>query len=88
MPTPSVPAPAPDAESRYPNVERYVEGASKEALGTLFAGLKAELGAMKGPKAEHARKASGALDRAEELLGHLIDVRERLIAEQKSAKRR
>lgn len=88
MPAPSKPAPAPEAESRYPSVERFVERASKEEVGALFGSLKGSLGEVKGPKADQARKAQGALERTEELLGYLIDVRERLVAEQKSPKRR
>jgi hypothetical protein len=88
MPSAAPPSLEPQVESRYPTVERFVESASKEALPGTFEGLRAELATVKGPKAEHAKKAQAALDRAEELFGHLIDVRERLIEEQKGAKRR
>lgn len=89
MPAPSQPAPAPASdESRYPNVERFIERATPEAVAGLFGDLHDQLANVKGPKADHARKAEAAVQRAEELFGILIDVRERLIAEQKSAKRR
>lgn len=89
MPAPSKPAPAPaQDESRYPTVERFIERATPEEVGSLFGDLRDQLGAVKGPKAEHAKKAEVAVQRAEELFGHLVDVRERLISEQKSAKRR
>lgn len=78
----------PPVESRYPTVERFVERASKEELASAFEGVRGELSAVKGPKVEHAKKAQAALDRAEELLSHLIDVRERLLEEQKAAKHR
>lgn len=88
MPSAAPPSLEPQVESRYPSVERFVESATREALPSTFEGLRTELAAVKGPKAEHAKKAQVALDRAEELFGHLIDVRERLIEEQKGGRRR
>jgi hypothetical protein len=69
-------------------VERFIERASKDDIHGLFAGLREQLGGVKGPRAEHAKRAETAVQNAEELFGYLLEVRERLIAEQGSAKRR
>jgi|GEM_PF-5607183 len=85
QPTPSL---EPEVASRYPTVEHFVGQASKESLPGTFAAVREGLSAVKGPRVEHAKKAQVALDRAEELFGQLIDVRERLVEEQGLSKRR
>ena len=70
----------------YPAIATVVDGASRAEVEGLFAELKDGLTAMKGPKAEQARKVSKAIERAEELLSHLLQVREK-IASQRKGKR-
>jgi len=87
MPTPpkQVAAPSPP-EPMYPAIEGFIERASPQDIAQLFAPLKEGLAALKGPKAEQSKKISVALTRTEELLAHLVEVREKLIAESKGRK--
>lgn len=79
----------PPPESLYPVIESFVEVASPQEMATLFEPLKASLAELKGPRKEHAKKVQAAIERTEELLGYLLEVRERLEQEQKqSGKRR
>ncbi|MGA9525091.1 MAG: hypothetical protein WBV82_26765 [Myxococcaceae bacterium] len=74
-------------ESIYPVLESFVEHASPEEVARLFDGVKDGLGALKGPRAEQAKKVQVALERTEELLSHLMQVREKLEVERKSGAR-
>ncbi len=85
-PTPPAAEPLPTAT--YPVVESFIERATPEEVAGLFASVKQELTAVKGPKAEQAKKAQAAISRAEELLGILLETRERLVAEAKASKGR
>jgi citrate synthase len=82
--TPEDAAPA-ASESLYPTIERFAEAATAETVQDVFGSLKAGLGALKGPPATQAPKIGKAVERAEELLTHLLHVREKLEAEQKKA---
>lgn len=75
-------------EPMYPAVESFIESATPEEVTGLFASIREGLDALKGPKAEQSKKVKVALDRTEELLSHLIEVREKLTAEKKGAKAR
>ncbi|MCY1076223.1 hypothetical protein [Archangium lansingense] len=92
MPPPSKQQPAPVAEPlptpSFPAIESFIETASAEEVRSLFSPVKTELANLKGPKAEHAKKAQAAITRAEELLGVLLETRERLVTEAKSKGRR
>jgi hypothetical protein len=66
---------------KYPNLEAFAEQANPEDVVALFAPLKESLGAVKGPRAQHAHKATKGVERTEELLHHLLQVREKLKAE-------
>jgi hypothetical protein len=92
MPPPSKPAAAPAPEPlpapSYPIVESFIERATPEEVGGLFASVKQGLEGLKGPKAEQAKKVQAALSRSEELLGLLVETRERLVAEAKASKGR
>ena len=77
LPTPSFPA-----------IESFIERATPEEVQSLFAPVKNELANLKGPKAEQAKKAQVAIARTEELLGVLLETRERLVAEGKSKGRK
>lgn len=88
MPAPPAPAEPLETQSTYPNLEGFVERASREDLDALFARLKESLGSLKGPRTEQAKKAKVALERTEELLGRLLDLRENLAElRQKPAKK-
>ncbi|HYV49482.1 MAG TPA: hypothetical protein VFA20_31705 [Myxococcaceae bacterium] len=80
-----MPTPSPSAEtisfepqSTYPELEAYVESASREEVEQLFTRLKGSLEALKGPRTEQAKKAKVAVERTEELLGRLLELRENL----------
>jgi hypothetical protein len=73
-------------ESRYPAIEAFAERAKPDEVAAMFAGLKTELANLKGPKAEQAKKISKAVERTEELLQFLIQVREKLESERKGKK--
>ncbi|PTL80519.1 hypothetical protein [Vitiosangium sp. GDMCC 1.1324] len=92
MPPPSKQQPAPAAEPlpapSFPAIESFIERASAEEVQSLFAPVKTELANLKGPKAEHAKKVQTAISRTEELLGVLLETRERLVAESKSKGRK
>ncbi len=78
----SLPAPS------YPAVESFIEGASAEEVQSFFLPIRQGLEGLKGPKLEQGKKVQAALASAEELLGLLLETRERLIAESKGAKGR
>jgi hypothetical protein len=65
----------------YPAIESFIERASAEEIQGLFNPIKEGLDALKGPKAEQGKKVQAALSSAEEILGILLETRERLIAE-------
>jgi hypothetical protein len=77
------PAQAAQVESRYPSIEQFAETASAADVTALFEPIKAGLGALKGPRAEHGKKVGKAIARTEELLSYLLQVRERIEAERK-----
>ncbi|MEW6433496.1 MAG: hypothetical protein AB1730_18475 [Myxococcota bacterium] len=77
------PEPQTQPEPLYPAIESLIEKASAEEITALFAQLKADLGALKGPKAEQGKKAARAVERTEELLSYLLQVREKIQAERK-----
>ncbi|MBX5483694.1 MAG: hypothetical protein IRZ16_17870 [Myxococcaceae bacterium] len=77
-------APTQQTEPMYPVIEAWVERASADDVGAFFAPVKAELDGLKGPRAEQAKKAKAAIARTEELLSHLLQVREKLEAEKKA----
>ena len=83
MPSKSQPPPE-QAEPLYPQIEAYIERASADEMEELFAPLKAGLTALKGPKVDHAKKVNKAIARTQELLTHLLQVRERLETERSS----
>ncbi|MCC6334684.1 MAG: hypothetical protein IT380_11965 [Myxococcales bacterium] len=77
------PEPQPQNEPLYPSIEGFIEKASSEDVSALFSGLKGDLSALKGPKAEQGKKALKSLGRTEELLSYLLQVREKIQAERK-----
>lgn len=70
-------------EPSYPVIEGFVEGATAEAIAGAFKDLKDQLATLKGPKAEQAKKVGKAIERTEELLSYLLQVREKLEADRK-----
>jgi hypothetical protein len=81
------PEPQPQNEPLYPALEGFIEKASADDVAALFSGLKAELAGLKGPKAELGKKALKAVERTEELLSYLLQVREKIQAERKGGGR-
>lgn len=81
-PPPSLPTPS------YPAIESFIESATREQVESLFSPVRQQLGALKGPRADQARKVEAALAHTEELLGLLLQTRERLESEPKGGKGR
>lgn len=81
---PAAPPPQVD-EPKYPHIEAFAEQAGSEDVVELFSPLKESLGAVKGPRAEAAKKAVKGVERTEELLHHLLEVREKLRADRGGA---
>lgn len=77
------PARPPLPEPSYPTIEAFIEKANAADISSAFQDLKAQLDGMKGPKAEQAKKIQKAIDRTEELLSYLLQVREKLEADRK-----
>lgn len=73
----------PASEPMYPVIESFVERANGEDVSHLFDSVRDALTDLKGPKAEQKKKVEKALERTEELLSHLLQVREKLEAEKK-----
>lgn len=67
----------------YPAIEKFIETATAEQIAEAFKGLKGDLAALKGPKAELSKKVGKAVERTEELLSYLLQVREKLEADRK-----
>jgi hypothetical protein len=82
------PAPEPLPTPSYPAIESFIERASAEEIQALFNPIKEGLTALKGPKVDQGKKVQAALASAEELLGILMETRERLIAESQGGKGR
>ncbi len=70
----------------YPVVEAFVERAAPEDVGQFFLSVKEGLQALKGPRAEQAKKIGVAIERTEELLQHLLQVRENIEADRKPSR--
>ncbi len=68
-------------EPKYPHIEAFAEQAGSEDVIGVFAPLKESLQGVKGPRADAAKKAVKGVERTEELLHHLLEVREKLKAE-------
>ena len=65
----------------YANLESFLEQEPRSAVRELFDGTREKLSEAKGTKAANAKKAIGAIDKTEQLLHHLFDVKERLARE-------
>jgi hypothetical protein len=81
----SAPAPKesqlpPLPEPQYPQIEGFIELSGTGDIEALFGPLKESLAGLKGPRADHAKKANKGIQRTEELLSHLLEVREKLRA--------
>ena len=82
--TPAAPAPRePVPEPSYPVIEGFVEKATADDISNLFKDLRGQLSGLKGPKAEQGKKVGKAIERTEELLSYLLQVREKLEADRK-----
>ena len=67
----------------YPSIESFIEKAKAGDVGEAFKSLKSEIEGLKGPRADQGKKVSKAIERTEELLSYLLQVREKLEAERK-----
>jgi hypothetical protein len=85
QPPPSEPTPAP-REPDYPTLEGMSEWATKDDVDALFAPVREALSQLKGPKAQQAKKVEAALESTEELLGQLLQIREKLAEEKGQGK--
>ncbi len=73
------PLPAPS----YPVIEGFIEKASAADIDGTFKDVKEQLAGLKGPRAEQAKKVGKAIERTEELLSYLMQVKEKLEADRK-----
>jgi hypothetical protein len=80
---PSAPPPPQQPEPLYPSIEGLIEKASADDIAAVFGQLKADLAALKGPKADQGKKVLKSVERTEELLSYLLQVREKIHAERK-----
>ncbi len=69
--------------SLYPAIEQFIEHAGAAEVDALFASLKEGLKGLKGPKSEQGKKVQKAVERTEELLQHLLQMREKIEASRK-----
>jgi len=67
-------------ESIYPALESFIEKATADEVSGLFGPIKTGLSDLKGPRAEQGKKIDKSIARTEELLNHLLQVREKLEA--------
>ena len=74
-------------ESSYPHIEIFAEQAGSDDIKEIFGGLKASLADVKGPRAGAAQKAVAGIERTEELLQYLLEVREKIKADRSGAKK-
>jgi hypothetical protein len=81
---PAVPEREPLPQPSYPVLEGFVEKATAADIAKTFKDLKDQLAGLKGPKAEQGKKVGKAIERTEELLSYLLQVREKLEADRKS----
>lgn len=77
------PSRPPMPQPEYPAIATFVDKAEKADIEALFQPVKDGLTAMKGPKADQGKKVSKAIERTEELLSHLLQVREKIASERK-----
>jgi hypothetical protein len=73
-------------EPKYPHLETFAEQAIGEDVILVFGPLKESLASVKGPRVEAAKKAGRGVERTEELLNHLLEVREKLRAGRKTGR--
>lgn len=73
----------PMPQPEYPAIATFVDAAQARDVEALFQPLREGLSAMKGPKAEQAKKVTKAIERTEELMSHLLQVREKIASERK-----
>ena len=83
MPPAKNPPPPAANEPLYPAIEGFIERASADDIANLFDPLKEGLTGLKGPKAEQAKKVGKAIEKTQELLSHLLQVREKLESQRK-----
>jgi hypothetical protein len=67
---------APLPQPEYPTIATFVDVAQPADVDALYRELRGRLEALKGPRAEQARKVTKAIERTEELMHHLLQVRE------------
>lgn len=73
-------------QPEYPAISIFVDAAQPADVEALFKDLKDGLSALKGPRAEQAKKVSKAIERTEELMSHLLQVREKMAAGRKGTR--
>lgn len=81
--TQAPPPPAELPQPQYPSIEAFVEQATASDVEDAFTQIQEGLGALKGPRAQQARKVETAIARTRELLSYLVEVREKLETDKK-----
>jgi len=69
------------ADRAYPGIEIFLETQDRAQVAQCFAATKEALGTLPKLKAEHAKRALGAITQTETLLQQLFDVKEKLSAD-------
>lgn len=72
-----------EVQSNYPAIEGFIDTVPAADIPNTFKDLKEQLAALKGPRAEQAKKVGKAIERTEELLSYLMQVKEKLEADRK-----
>lgn len=85
MPAKSEATAPPTVEPVYPAIEGFIESATADDIAALFSSIRDGLAGLKGPRAEQAKKVGKAIERTEELLTYLLQVREKLEADRQVA---
>jgi hypothetical protein len=66
------------SEPLYPALEGFIESATEDDIRGLYTSLREGLAELKGPRAELGKKAAAAIQRTEELLFFLLQIREKI----------
>jgi ABC-type transporter Mla subunit MlaD len=74
----SKPSPTSPQESIYPAIEAFIDKATSDDITALLKPIHTSLSTLKGPQAAHGKKIEKALERTQELLQFLLQVREKI----------
>lgn len=79
-------APLPLPTPSYPAIEAFIEVATHDEVGALFASVTEAVAHLKGPRAEQGKRVLMAVEHTQALLSHLLQVRENIEASRAAAR--